>query len=187
MENEKELQDSLKPEEETLDSLTGNTQEDEPDEEKLVKLADSNKKLFARAKKAEEELKAIKSSSKEVEKPLPVQPAQQQPVGDLEKMLDEKLNERDLASTDLSDNLKSEVRAYAKAKGVSYREAVKSEYINFLKEKEDETTRADEASTTSKSKGTKAKLDFGNMSDEEISNLSPEQFEEYEKHLKSLQ
>jgi len=94
MENEKELQDSLKPEEETLDSLTGNTQEDEPDEEKLVKLADSNKKLFARAKKAEEELKAIKSSSKEVEKPLPVQPAQQQPVGDLEKMLDEKLNER---------------------------------------------------------------------------------------------
>ena len=188
MENENENLDSPKPEEEeSLDSLneTG-TQEGETDTEKIAKLEEANKKLFARAKKAEEEAKALKNKPQEPEKPKEEPKTTPTPVyDDIDRKIEEKINERDLASMDLSDNLKSEIRVYAKAKGVSYREAEKSEYIGFLKQKEAEKIKAEEASATSKGIGIKAKRDFANLSNEDIKNLSDEEYKEYNLWLKS--
>jgi hypothetical protein len=140
MENENELQDSLKPEEEVNDSeFVEEFQDDEPDDEKVVKLTESNKKLFARAKKAEEELKAFKQAPKEekpqVEKIDPVKISEEL----IDKRVSEKFEERELDSMELSDSLKTEVRAYAKVKGLSIRQAEKSDYISFLKEQENIT------------------------------------------------
>ena len=104
---------------------------------------------------------------------------------DIDKLVGEKFEERDLASMDLSDEIKSEVKAYAKTKGISYREAVKSEYFNFIKGKEDERIKAEEASTSSRGQSIKARRDFGNLSASEIENLSDEDFAEYKKWLKS--
>ena len=86
---------------------------------------------------------------------------------------------------DLSDELKSEVKAYAKTKGISYREAVKSPYFNFIKGQEDERIKAEEASASSKGKTIRAKRDFGNLSNEDIKNLPDDEYEEYKKWLKS--
>ena len=186
MENEEVLQDTSKPEEEVSDSENVEiTQEGDTDEEKVAKLAESNKKLFARAKTAEEELKAFKSRSKvEAEKPSqPVQPVQ--PTEELDKKIEEKLNERELASMDLSDELKSEVKTYAKAKGVPYREVLKTPYFNYIKGQEDERAKSEDASASSTNKTTKAKRDFGNLSAGEIENLESDDFAEYKKWLKS--
>jgi len=106
-------------------------------------------------------------------------------VEDIDKLVGEKFEERDLASMELSDELKSEVKAYAKAKKISYREAAKSEYITFLKGKEDERIKAEEASASSSGKSIKAKRDFGNLSEGEIANLDDEEFAEYKKWLKT--
>jgi len=188
MENEKEIQGSQNPEEEeSLDSLNETeTQEGETDEEKIAKLEDANKKLFARAKKAEEEAKALKNKPQE-EKPKEEPKPTPTPVDDIDRKIEEKINERDLASMDLSDELKSEVKTYAKAKGISYRDAEKSEYIGFLKQKEAEKIKAEEASATSKGIGIKTKRDFANLSDEQINNLSDEEWKEYKIWLKETQ
>lgn len=187
MENENELQDSPKPEDELSDSeFTEEFQDDEPDV-KIAKLEEANKKLFARAKKAEEENKAFKQAPKAEEKP---QVEKVDPIKISEEMIDkkvsEKLEERELDSMDLSDSLKTEVRAYAKVKGLSIRQAEKSDYISFLKEKESDKVREEEASASSKTKSNKkAKRDFGSYTEKDITNLSGEEFEEYQKWLKA--
>jgi len=157
-------------------------EEDETPEEKLAKLEESNKKLFARTKKAEEEVKALKLTPKVVEK---LQPIQKAPAEDLDKILDEKLNERDLASMSLSDELKVEVKAYATAKGISYSEASNSNYINFVKEEEEKKNRIEDASVSSKNKSGGAKRDFSKLSEEEIEGLSDEEFVAYKEYLKT--
>ena len=190
MDNELENQDSLKPEEEVNDSENvEEIQEGDTDEEKFAKLEEANKKLFARTKKAEEEVKALKTKPKE-DKPIePVKPVEKTnlPMSseDIDKMVGEKFEERDLASMDLSDELKAEVKAYAKAKGIPYREAAKSDYFNFIKGKEDERLESEEASASSKTKSKKANRDFGNLSEGDIANLSDDEFVEYKNWLKT--
>ena len=167
-------QDPLTPEEEDNDSTI--VEPEGETDEKLTKLEEANKKLFARAKQAEEELKAIKQTPKEEAKPE---------ISDLDKVIEEKINERDLSSMDLSDDLKSEVKAYAKAKGVSYREVLKTPYFNFIKGQEEERTKSEEASASNKNKTTKASRDFASMGEGEIKNLSDEEFDQYKSWLKS--
>lgn len=183
MENENELQDSLTPEEEVNSSEPVENAEGDTADDKFAKLEESNKKLFARAKKAEEELKAFKTTPKEVEKPA-AQPVKA-PVEDLDRLVEEKLNERELASMDLSDTLKTEVKAYAKAKDISYREAAKSDYFNYVKGMEDARRKAEEASASSSGNTTKARRDFSNLSDEDIKNLPDEDYKEYKTWLKT--
>ncbi len=180
MENETEGLDSLKPEDEISDSLfTEEMQDGETAEEKVAKLAEINKGLFARAKRAEEENKAFKQVPKEsAPKAIPT-------GDDLDKVLEEKLNERELASMELSDELKSEVRAYAKTKGITYREASKSDYISFVKDRKDKEAREVDASVSSTNKTSKAKRDFGKLSDEQVRELEETDFDEYKKWLKS--
>ena len=178
MTNELEKDDSLNSpieEEETSDETPI-----EPSElkEKLEQKQKEVDGLYKRAKTAEEELKKFKVKPEEGEK------AQEPKTPDnLDKIIDEKFEERDLASMDFSDELKSEVRAYAKAKKISYREASKSDYFNFVKGKEDERLKAEEASTSSTGKSVKAGRDFVNLSAGELENLSSEDFKSYKKWL----
>ena len=172
------------------DSLNSPIEEGETSDETPVEPSELKEKLeqkqkevdglYKRAKTAEEELKKFKVKPEEGEK------AQEPKTPDnLDKIIDEKFEERDLASMDFSDELKSEVKAYAKAKGISYREAAKSPYFDFIKGKEDERIQADEASNSSSGKTIRAKRDFGNLSADDVANLSDDELAEYDKWLRT--
>ena len=174
MTDELENQELTNPEDETTDSTNG---EQPDDAEKLAKLEEANKQLFARAKKAEEEAKTLKSLKED--KP-PVSPGV-----DINDLVNTKFEERDLESLELSDEIKSETKAYAKAKGISVREASKSEYIKFLSEKEADKVRETEASASTKGTGKSAKRDFSKLGDDGIGKLDEEEFAQYKVWLKS--
>lgn len=119
-----------------------------PEEEKDAnKLAETNRKLFARAKKAEEELKAIKKSSKDKEAtPNPDASKPKEDVNIIDQKIKEALEQRELETMEISDELKRNIRAYAKANNISIRETLKSDFYGFLKQKEDSAKKSEEAS-----------------------------------------
>ena len=142
--------DSLNEEEVDIDTTENidvvedetTTETDESVEDKLAKLEETNKKLFARAKKAETELKASKDSST-VAKPTTKE-------DDLLKVVDQRVNEaleeKELDAISFSDAAKSSIKAYAKAEGLSIKQAIKSDYFSFLKDKEEAAAKVEEAS-----------------------------------------
>lgn len=77
---------------------------------------------------------------------------------DIDKLVDEKLNavleERDLESLNLSDEIKEEVKVFAKAKGISVRAAAQLPYIKSLVEEEARQKRVENAIPTGKKNGT---------------------------------
>jgi len=157
--------------------------------DKLVEGEKEGQKKLSTAIRQKVDWRTKAQTPKEEEKEVkPQEPAPKtQPVSseDIDKMVGEKFEERDLASMDLSDELKSEVKAYAKAKGISYREAAKSPYFDFIKGKEDERIQADEASNSSSGKTIRAKRDFGNLSADDVANFSDEELAEYDKWLRT--
>ena len=126
--------------------------------EKLNKTLEANKKLFARTKKAEgfEEV-----DGKWVKKTTEVKPElkkkEEPAVGDIDRLLDEKLEKRELESLDVSDQLKKEVAIYAKLNSVSIKKALASDYIQFKKEQEDSVKESEEASLGGSKRGTTKK------------------------------
>lgn len=186
MEENIEKENSLNLENENINSLNDG-QDDETVEEKIVKLDETNKKLFARAKKAEEELKALKISSGDKKPQViveqKVESKNEDVLSDIDKKLEEKLEERELESMEISDNLKKELMLYAKAGGLKIKQAVKSDYFNFLKEKEDAKKKAEDASIGGK-RGTPTHKDFSSMSVNDFDLKTEEgrkQYEEYKK------
>ena len=157
--------------------------------DKLVEGEKEGQKKLSTAIRQKVDWRTKAQTPKEEEKEVkPQEPAPKtQPVSseEIDKMVGEKFEERDLASMDLSDELKSEVKAYAKAKGISYREAAKSPYFDFIKGKEDERIQADEASNSSSGKTIRAKRDFGNLSADDVANLSDDELAEYDKWLRA--
>jgi len=113
------------------------------------------------------------------------------PSSDVEKLLeaaiDTRLDQRDLDASGISDELKQEVRDYAKARRIRIKDALNSEYVGFLKEKEEQKKKEEEASTSFKRKS-QAGRDFSKMSPKDF-DLSTEEgqkgFEEYKKWLKT--
>jgi hypothetical protein len=71
-------------------------------------------------------------------------------VEDVEKLVDSRLDDRmddaKLSEIELSDEAKAELKAYAKSKGITARQALKTDYFTFLKDAEDRKKREDEAS-----------------------------------------
>lgn len=186
MENDLELEDSLKPQEEVISD--DNTGEDET-LEKDVNLEEANKKLFARAKKAENELKAYKE--KETQQKPEVKPElKPEPKEDLSKLIDqkveEKLSEKDLNSLEVSDETKESIKSYAKANGLSIQKALKSDYFSFLKEKEEKAKEIENASIGGK-RGAPAIKDFSKITPDDY-DLTTEEgrkgWEEYKNNLK---
>jgi len=133
------------------------TETEESVEDKLAKLEETNKKLFARAKKAETELKASKESS-DAE---PVQKAE--PIEDISDVIDkkvaEKLDEKELDAVNISDAAKKSIKAYAKAEGLTIKQAMSSDYFTFVKDKEEAAKKVEEA-TIGKGKGAPTKQNF---------------------------
>lgn len=119
--------------------------DDDPDTEVLK---ERNKKLYARMKKAEGfELK----DGKWIKKPKPAfvpKPTvnNNSKEADIDKLLDAKLEKRELEALDMSDELKKEVQTYAKNQNVSIKQALTSKYIKFLQEEEDKKQRTNDAS-----------------------------------------
>jgi hypothetical protein len=146
MTDELELQDSPTPEEVPADEAETKVEEDNLSQDKNVSLEETNKRLFARAKKAEAELKALKQSPKEVpqvEKPLP-EPIPAPDV--ITQKVSEVLDNRDLGNTGLPDDIQKEIKAYAKASGISIKKAMESDFYTFKKTKYEEAKKNDEAS-----------------------------------------
>ena len=113
------------------------------------------------------------------------------PSSDVEKLLeaaiDTRLDQRDLDASGISDELKQEVRDYAKARRIRIKDALNSEYVGFLKEKEEQKKKEEEASTSFKRKS-QAGRDFSKMSAEDFDVSTEEgqkEFEEYKKWLKT--
>lgn len=86
----------------------------------------------------------------------------------LEKKVTEKLEEKELNSLDYSDELKSEVKNYAKANGMSIAQAIKSPYMEFLRQEEAKKDRAEDASLGNKRRPT---------SSQDISKMKPTDFD----------
>ena len=106
---------------------------------------------------------------------------------DILKEVEEKMEMKELESLELSDELKTEVKSYAKVNNVPYREALKSPYMQFRKKEADEQIKSEEASISSTHK-TMAKQDFSEMSPKDFDMSTPQgrkDFEEYDTWLKS--
>lgn len=107
----------------------------------------------------------------------------------VDKKLNEKLDAKEIDSTDLSDELKLEVKSYAAVNKVSIKEALKSEYILFRIGKVKEKTELDDASISNKHDKTTTSKNFKDMKAEDF-DVTTEQgrkdWAEYKKHLGSM-
>jgi hypothetical protein len=64
----------------------------------------------------------------------------------IDQKLNEKLEERELQSLEISDELKTELKNYAKASNLTVKQAQNSDYFKYLKEKEEAKRKSEEAS-----------------------------------------
>lgn len=182
MANEEEVLDptnEAEGTEKTNEEEVVETESEETEGEDKPKYTENEKKLYARAKKAEAEVKLAKEAlvkNKPLEKPTP--------VGDLQKLVNETLEKRDLDALDLSESLKKEVAGYAKMKGLSINKALSSDYIVFLKEKEDKNERINNASLGSMRKS--ANRDFGSMKASDFDLKTPEGRADFSKYEDTL-
>lgn len=67
----------------------------------------------------------------------------------IDEILESRLMQRDLDSLEVSDALRKEIRAYAQLNKLSVRQAAQSDYISFLKEKEVQAKRVEDAAISS--------------------------------------
>jgi len=154
--NEEEVDIDTTENIDTVEDESTETPEETP-EDKIVRLEETNKQLFARAKKAEDKAKT-KSESPTINK---VEPVQETPditniVGqEVQKVMDQ----QSLDALEVGDKFKQSIQSYAKAEGITIKDAVKSDYFIFLKEKEDNAKKVEDASLSSK-RGAPSKQDF---------------------------
>src|SRR3990167_5456057 len=98
---------------------------------------------------------------------------------------DAKLLKTELENLDLSDELKKEVATYAKVQGISVKKALSSDYISFLKEKEEKKEKNNNASLGSNRKGT-TKKDYSEKKASEFDLRTPEGRAEHAKYQEYL-
>lgn len=147
------------------DKIEALEEEDDNDEADPEELKQKNKELYARLKKAQGfELKDGKWVKKPVKPNFEKKPAVVPPKdADIDKLLDAKLEKRELEALDMSDELKKEVQTYAKNQGVSIKQALNSKYIKFLQEEEDRKERTNNASLGGSSRGSRSKKDYSEV------------------------
>lgn len=121
-----------------------------------------------RHQREEKEALLAKIGEKKEDIPQPPQPKVQEFEKVLDQKLNEKLEEQALESLDLSDELRLEVKTYAKAKGLSIKQASNSEYIKWLKEQADIKQKVEEASLGGKRRA---------QTQRDLSALKPDDFD----------
>ena len=97
---------------------------------------------------------------------------------EVEKLINQKFEQKNLESLDLSDELKKEVQDYAGLKGISIKEAFNSPYIQFRKEEVEKQERIDGASIGSKHRAQTSR-DFSEVNPLDIDTSTPEGKKEY--------
>lgn len=143
-------------------------------------LTEKNKRLFARAKKAEEELKKLKSQKSQTPKFVSFNEE------DFLKKVDERLEEKELNSLNLDEELKKEIKSYAKLNNVSIGKAKESDYIKFKLDKLEQIKKAEEASAGGDTRK-RTEINFDDMDISKIDVWTEEgrkQWEEYKNHQK---
>ena len=192
MENEIENIDSPNDETDEQELETTPDEELEGDSEEMIALKQKNRQLFERAKKAEgfekqEDGTWFKKPKPEPKKPE-VKPTPQREVNpDVKSTVQEILEQRDLEAFEVSDTLKKEIQTYAKLQGISVKKAEQSEYIQFLKGKEDQQAKLENANLPKGRKGT-AKVDYSQKKATDFDLTTPEGrqgFKDYKEWLKS--
>ncbi len=149
------MEDEIEDIASTTDEVTPSIEEEvtpSVDDEDIEDLRRKNNDLYARAKKAEAQLKEQKVAEKPKEKKAPA----------TEDEINRVLDRRELESLDFSDEIQQEIADYAKLKGVSIRKAASSAYITFRKEDTEQKQRVEAAALGNKSKAP-VKRDFGNI------------------------
>jgi len=163
---------------EQLENLDSEIEEEETEteEEDVETLKEKNKQLFARAKKAEEELKGLKPEKKSEPKPEP----KPEPEGDVKQTVKQLLEERELEDLEISDTLKEKVQRYAKLENISIRKALKSDYIQFQKEAEEKKQEVESAALGNNPKAS-VKKDYSKMNSKDFDFTTEEGREEFKK------
>ena len=181
-ENDEERISEINEKINSLNDEISSLNEDEDDKEVLV---ERNKRLYARAKKAEG---FVLENNVWIKKPkLEIKPKVIEKVITDESVINKVLDKRELESLDLSDNLKKEIKTYAEIQGISVKKALDSDYISFLKEKEEKKQKIDDASLGSNRK--KTKKDYSEMKVTDFDLTTPEgkaEFAKYEEHVKNI-
>lgn len=161
--NNSENLDSLNEDTDQAEDLENDLEDAEGDSPEMAALKEKNRQLFERAKKAEGfEKNADGKWVKKAKPAAPATPTKPQPAEsgqapDLDKLLDEKLEKRELDSLDISDELKQEVQAYARLKGMTVKKALESDYVKFQISRQEKIERADKASIGGTRKATTKK------------------------------
>ena len=153
---------------------------EEGGDDDIETLLERNKRLYARAKTAEG---FVFENEKWVKKPKIVETKPkviEKPITD-ESVINRVLDKRELESLELSDTLKKEVETYAKVQGISVKKALNSEYISFLKEKEEKKEKIDNASLGSNRKST-TKKDYSKVKPTDFDLRTPEGKADYAKY-----
>ena len=179
-ENDEERISEINEKINSLNDEISSLNEDDDDKEVLV---ERNKRLYARAKKAEG---FVLENNVWIKKPkLEIKPKVIEKVIADESVINKVLDKRELESLDLSDNLKKEIKTYAEIQGISVKKALDSDYISFLKEKEEKKQKIDDASLGSNRK--KTKKDYSEMKVTDFDLTTPEgkaEFSKYEEYIK---
>ena len=151
------------PDDEVRKSVSDKFGLDEDDDkdliDKLVEEKTSDKKELSKAisqKRTWREKATARTEQKEKEKPetteAPVETKTEDVSELINKTVNEKLEEKELNAIDISDEVKTEIKAYAKAKDFSIKQVLDSDFFKFLKEQEDAAVKVEEASIGGKRK-----------------------------------
>lgn len=151
--------------------------------DKLVAETDSQRKTLSKAikqKRSWREKTEAQTERKPEEKP---QPSIAPKVDDIASVVDQKLDERELDSLEMSDGVKKDIKSYAKAANLTIKQAMKSDYFKFLKEKEENAVKVEEASIGGKRRALTQK-DFSAVSLKDFDLSTEEGRKEYEEYKK---
>lgn len=115
----------------------------------------------------------------------PTAPKPNAEVEDVPKLvqsgIDAALDAEKLADLELSDESKSELKAYAQSKGITVRAALKSDYFTFLKKGEDDKKREEDASISRANSKPATTTSYSLEAPPQVDMSTPEGRETYEK------
>lgn len=156
--------------------------DEEIDTEVISKLVEKRKEEQKNLSTAISQKRKWREKAQKGEKPeekpqvQPVEPKEEQLS--VSQVVQGELEKRDIDSLELSDELKEEVKSYAKLNNVSVKKAFNSDYIQFKKGKEDEKATTENASIKSTHK-TMANSNFSKMTPADFDLSTEEGREDY--------
>lgn len=161
--------------EELIDSLTDESIEQRKSFGKVVGQKRDWRDKFQEAAKEAEKAKPEDKKEKQADAP------------NIPEAVSKEIDRRELEGLDSSDNIKDEIRKYAKANEVTVGEATSSKFIQFLQSEEAEQKKVDDASLGGKNRGS-TKVDFKEASPEDFDLRTEEGqkgWDKYKEYLKT--